>query len=60
LEISLTIQSGWNLGGPTVVPEEATKKFAWTETVVEGPSHFAESLLCAQGRTYRDGSRRSY
>src|SRR5579862_4422424 len=29
LEISLNIQSGWNLGGPVVPPEEAAEKYVW-------------------------------
>lgn len=36
LEMSLNIQSGWNLGGPGVRVEESTKKLVWTETRVEG------------------------
>ena len=35
LEMSLNIQSGWNLGGPMVKPEDAPKKLVWTETRVE-------------------------
>src|SRR5206468_2847454 len=36
LEMSLNIQSGWNLGGPMVKPEDAPKKLVWTETRVTG------------------------
>lgn len=36
LEISLNIQSGWNLGGPTVPAADAPKKLVWSETVVAG------------------------
>jgi hypothetical protein len=36
LEMSLNIQSGWNLGGPMVKPEDAPKKLTWTETRVSG------------------------
>ncbi|MBM4156076.1 MAG: glycoside hydrolase family 2 [Lentisphaerae bacterium] len=36
LELSLNIQSGWNLGGPMVKPEDSTKKIVWTETRVAG------------------------
>jgi hypothetical protein len=37
LEMALNIQSGWNLGGPGIVPEDAAKILCWTETVVQGP-----------------------
>ena len=30
LEMSLNIQSGWNLGGPTVPAEQAPKKLVWS------------------------------
>jgi len=36
LELGLNIQSGWNLGGPTVRPERAAKKITWAETSVTG------------------------
>ncbi|MCX7047198.1 MAG: glycosyl hydrolase, partial [Candidatus Sumerlaeota bacterium] len=36
IEIGLNIQSGWNLGGPDVKPEEAAKVFTWAETRIEG------------------------
>jgi len=36
LEIGLNIQSGWNLGGPMVTPDDAAKKLVWSETVVKG------------------------
>ncbi len=39
LEMGLSIQSGWNLGGPDVTPEEAAKQLTWTETrITEGGS----------------------
>lgn len=34
LEMSLNIQSGWNLGGPNVSAEDAPKKLVWTDTTV--------------------------
>jgi len=37
LELSLNIQSGWNLGGPTVAPEDSVKRVVWSEALVEGP-----------------------
>lgn len=36
LEIGFNIVSGWNLGGPTVTPEQASKKLTWTSTLVDG------------------------
>jgi hypothetical protein len=36
LELSLNIQSGWNLGGPMVTPEEAPKKMVWSGTRIQG------------------------
>jgi len=37
LRISLTIQSGWNVGGPTVTGEQSAKQLTWTRRVVHGP-----------------------
>jgi len=37
LELSLNIQSGWNLGGPGVTEEEATQGLVWSKTEVKGP-----------------------
>ena len=37
LEISLNIQSGWNVGGPMVRPEDVVKKLVWSEAIVQGP-----------------------
>lgn len=36
LELGFNIQSGWNLGGPTVRPEQAAKKLAYAELQVDG------------------------
>lgn len=36
LELSLNIQSGWNLGAPDVTQEEAAKQLTWSEARVEG------------------------
>ena len=35
LEITLNITSGWNLGGPQVKPEDASKLLTWSRTVME-------------------------
>jgi hypothetical protein len=37
LVLSLSIQSGWNLGGPDITAEEATKHLTWSEITVKGP-----------------------
>ena len=37
LELSLNIQSGCNLGGPDVKPDEAAKQLTWSRTTVTGP-----------------------
>jgi hypothetical protein len=36
LDIGFNIQSGWNLGGPTVTPQHAAKQLTYAETQVEG------------------------
>src|ERR1035441_5476457 len=40
LEVSLNITSGWNLGGPDVKPEQASKLLTWSRTVVEDGKSF--------------------
>jgi hypothetical protein len=50
LEMSVNIQSGWNLGGPMVKPEDAAKKLVWTETRVAGGSSVQQALPQAKGR----------
>ncbi len=37
LELSLNIQSGWNLGGPEVTEEQTTQHLVWSRATVEGP-----------------------
>lgn len=44
LEMSLNIQSGWNLGGPMVTADDAAKKLVWSELVVSGPTNLATQL----------------
>ncbi len=44
LEVSLTIQSGWNLGGPTVTPEQASKLLTFSRIVVTGPGYVHQNL----------------
>jgi len=50
LELSLNIQSGWNLGGPMVKPEDAPKKLVWTEQRVSGPGRVEIRLEQPKGR----------
>ncbi|MCU0783145.1 MAG: discoidin domain-containing protein [Verrucomicrobia bacterium] len=56
LEMSLNIQSGWNLGGPMVTPDDAPKKLVWTEARVAGLTNFSGTLAQPKGRDgyYRD------
>jgi hypothetical protein len=56
LEMSLNIQSGWNLGGPMVTAEDAPKKLVWTESFVTGPTNLNLKLAQPKGRDgyYRD------
>ena len=44
LEMSLNIQSGWNLGGPMVTAEDAPKKLTWSEIRVTGATNFSGKL----------------
>jgi hypothetical protein len=56
LEMSLNIQSGWNLGGPMVKADDAPKKLVWTESFVTGPTNLSLKLAQPKGRDgyYRD------
>ena len=56
LELSLNIQSGWNLGGPRVSEEEATQRLIWTKTEVKGPATIKQVVKSAgkSGQFYRD------
>jgi alpha-L-rhamnosidase/F5/8 type C domain len=44
LEMSLNIQSGWNLGGPTVGAVDAAKALTWSAVRADGPGPFARPL----------------
>jgi hypothetical protein len=44
LEMSLNIQSGWNLGGPMVKAEDAPKKLTWSTVQVEGSASIERAL----------------
>ncbi|MFM2295304.1 MAG: hypothetical protein RLZZ350_1717 [Verrucomicrobiota bacterium] len=56
LELSLNIQSGWNLGGPMVTKEDAPKKLSWSETRVTGGTNLSLKLAAPARRDnfYRD------
>jgi hypothetical protein len=44
LELSLNLQSGWNLGGPPVTPEHAAKLVTRSQTVITGPGELETAL----------------
>ncbi|RXH54720.1 glycosyl hydrolase [Granulicella sibirica] len=50
LEITLNITSGWNLGGPDVTPEQASKLLTWTRTEVKGESQDSIKLAAPASR----------
>lgn len=56
LEMSLNIQSGWNLGGPMVTADDAAKKLVWSEARAAGPAKHQQKLPEPPGRDgyYRD------
>ncbi len=56
MEITLNIQSGWNLGGPVVSRDDAAKKLTWAETTVnaEDPSSTQMPEPERRDNTYRD------
>lgn len=45
MEMSMAASGGWSeTAGPWVTPEQGMKKYVWSETVVEGGSHFSGVL----------------
>jgi len=56
LEMSLNIQSGWNLGGPMVQAGDAPKKLTWSEIRLTGATNFSGKLPLPSSREnfYRD------
>jgi hypothetical protein len=58
LDIDLNIQSGWNLGGPVVPPEDAAKKYIWSELKVSGVTNALIPLPLPPAREnfYRDAA----
>lgn len=55
-QMSLNIQSGWNLGGPVVQADDASKTIAWSELRANGPAHLTIALPFPKRRDsyYRD------
>ena len=56
LELSLLIQSGWNLGGPDMTPDEMAKQITWSELDVSSPGPLQKPLPQPSSRFdyYRD------
>lgn len=56
LELGLSIQSGWNLGGPFVTLDDKAKQITWSEVQVEGPARIEEKLPVPKSnyKYYRD------
>jgi hypothetical protein len=56
LELGLSIQSGWNLGGPNVTPDFAAKQITWSEIQIEGPAQYEQKLPLPRNRSnyYKD------
>ncbi|MFV2067144.1 MAG: glycosyl hydrolase [Pirellulales bacterium] len=44
LELSLSIQSGWNLGGPGVTPSEGAKQITWSKLAIDSPGPLTQKL----------------
>jgi hypothetical protein len=56
LELGLSIQSGWNLGGPNVTLDFAAKQLTWSEIRIEGPAQYEQKLPLPKNRSgyYKD------
>jgi hypothetical protein len=56
LELGLSIQSGWNLGGPNVTPDFAAKQLTWSEVRIEGPIEYKQKISSPKSRKnyYKD------
>ena len=56
LEMSLNIESGWNLGGPVVSKDDAAKKYVWSEIRLSGGTNVQIQLPQPAAREdyYRD------
>jgi hypothetical protein len=44
MEIGLNIQSGWNLGGPTIPPQYAAKQITYSEVKISGAKSISQKL----------------
>ncbi len=44
LKLGLSIQSGWNLGGPTVTLDDAAKQITWSEVEIKGSANIELGL----------------
>ena len=44
LTLGLSIQSGWNLGGPNVTPDFAAKQITWSEIQIQGGLEYMQKL----------------
>ena len=56
LQISLTIQSGWNVGGPTVTGAQSAKLLTFSRQIVHGPASIDLELAAPSVKNgfYRD------
>lgn len=56
LELSLSIQSGWNLGGPSVTAAETTQQLVWSKTQIDGAATIQQILPQPKSKDgfYRD------
>ncbi|MBA7513840.1 hypothetical protein ES705_05858 [subsurface metagenome] len=60
LEVSLNIQSGWNPGGPSVMPQDGMKKIVRTEVIAKGTASYKKVLSMAKGYFYQDIAVQAY
>jgi hypothetical protein len=56
LDLGVSIQSGWNLGGPNVTPDFAAKQITWSKIQIEGPAQYEQKLPLPKNRSnyYKD------
>jgi hypothetical protein len=56
LELTLSPQSGWNLGGSMVTPEQSAKHITWSDVRIAGPCSYNQALPMPPSRDdfYRD------
>jgi hypothetical protein len=52
MEVTIAGSPGWSeTGGPWVTPEEAMKKYVWSDTMIEGGTHFTGKLKSPPSET---------